>query len=154
MADVTILSGGGAKPSGIVNTVRFRNIQADLSVEPGDPIVLLDEIALSDASAAATANCAGIAVSAGEESTNGTAGGYIDVQYAGPCTLTTAQWDRVTGGSGGLTPHAVYFVSPTTAGRLTTTDPEPLGDYATKVGFALNATTMMLQITPTKAPPA
>src|SRR3972149_7086442 len=37
---------------------------------------------------------------------------------AGPLTLTTAQWDAVTGAVGGLTPGARYFVAPGPAGFL------------------------------------
>lgn len=38
----------------------------------------------------------------------------------GELTLTTAQWDVVTGGSGGLTTGLNYYLSSTTAGRIST----------------------------------
>ena len=144
MADLTILSGGGAKPNTRMNTFRAGNIADDISVEPGDPVVILDEVDWCDATARATSNCAGLAVSSGERQTDGTPGGFIDIQYAGPCTLTTDQWDRVTGGTGGLTPHSTYYLS-ATRGKLTTSVLES-PDYVAPIGFALTATTMMIQI--------
>jgi len=38
----------------------------------------------------------------------------------GELTLTTAQWDAITGGSGGLTAGLNYYLSSTTAGRIST----------------------------------
>lgn len=62
---------------------------------------------------------------------------------AGPLTLTTAQWDAVTGGVGGLIPNALYYVAPGPAGFLTALSPTAgSGDSAKIVGIALNTTTM------------
>jgi len=138
MADTVITSGapGPVRP----NAFRASSIQADISVEPGQPVTLFDLLGFSQANAAASANVAGLAATAGEKP------GSVDVQYAGPMTLTTAQWDFITGQSGGLTPHAIYYLSAATAGKLTTTAPVSGGSFVTPVGFALNATTMMVQI--------
>ncbi len=138
MSDVSIIAGAPKNPR--ANVFRANNIQNGISVDPGDVVILFDEVRFAKADAAATANAAGIAVSAGENP------GSVDIQYAGPCTLTTEQWDAVTGGSGGLTPHDKYYLSPTTAGHLTTTKPTSGGNFATYLGFALSATTLMIQI--------
>lgn len=59
-------------------------------------------------------------------STKSGAGPYDYTGVAvGEVTLTTAQWDVITGGSGGLMPSngPVYYLSAATAGRITTTAP-------------------------------
>jgi hypothetical protein len=68
------------------------------------------------------------------------------VQYivAGPLVLDTASWDVSTGGSGGLVPGQIYYLSQTEPGRLTTL--YPFTGTATKIGRALNSTTLNVQI--------
>jgi len=119
--------------------------QDDISVDLGAPVVLLDELGLCRANAAATSNCAGLCNGAGEKNSVTGAPGQVRYQYAGPLTLTTAQWDNITGQSGGLTPHATYYISAATAGRLTTTPPSN-PNYIAPIGFAMDAETMMIQI--------
>lgn len=66
------------------------------------------------------------------------------VQYAGELTLTTAEWDVVTGGLGGLTPDAPYYVSDAVGGQITDTPPVAPGSFVSRVGIALSATTMLI----------
>jgi hypothetical protein len=62
-------------------------------------------------------------------------------------TLATAVWDSVTGGSGGLTEGAIYYVSAATAGHLVVTNaPSGTGDFALGVGVALSATQLLVHI--------
>lgn len=61
------------------------------------------------------------------------------VQVEGVVELTTAQWDAVTGGSGGLTPGAIYYVG-TTAGQITATAPSTMGQFVKPILHALSAT--------------
>lgn len=68
-----------------------------------------------------------------------------DVQVEGILTATTAQWDVVTGGSGGLTAGSTYYVSAATAGLLTTSAPAN-PNYITPVGIALSTTQMKILI--------
>jgi hypothetical protein len=139
MADTTVTTQSPAPPH--FQTFRGK-VSADISVDPGTPVTTDPsggDIIFSRANAGGTANVAGLASSAGE------APGNVNVQYGGPLTLTTEQWDARTGGSGGLTPGDVYYLSAATAGLLTTTPPvNP--NYITPIGFALSATTMQLQI--------
>lgn len=141
MADAVVTTYSPPSPSFFT----FRaSVAPDISVDPGTPLVPTggganNNVIFSKANAGGTANVAGLAATAGEFP------GNVDIQFAGPLTLTTAQWDARTGGSGGLTPNAVYYLSAATAGQLTTTPPtDP--NYITPIGFALSATTMMLQI--------
>ena len=58
---------------------------------------------------------------------------------------TTAEWDAVTGDSGGLTYGADYFVSATT-GQLTKTPPTTVGQCVTIIGTAISTTELALKI--------
>jgi hypothetical protein len=69
-----------------------------------------------------------------------------NVQMDGIVEATTTQWDAVTGGTGGLTPGAIYFLSAATAGRLTLAPPTTVGHYVARVGRAVSATKMDLAI--------
>lgn len=64
----------------------------------------------------------------------------------GRLTATTAQWDAVTGETGGLTAGSVYYLDPSTAGKLTTTAPTTEGDTVVRVGKALSATVLEISI--------
>lgn len=68
------------------------------------------------------------------------------VQTDGQLTATTAQWDAVTGGSGGLTAGSVYYVSAATAGQLTTTAPTTTGQFVVRVGKAISTTVLDISI--------
>jgi hypothetical protein len=92
--------------------------------------------------AAGSSRCIGLASSEGAAGEPG-----MHAQYAGPLTLTTAEWDaRVTGQSGGLTPGAEYFVSAAAAGKLVVAAPSGGGQYVAPVGVALSATTLVIQL--------
>jgi len=45
-----------------------------------------------------------------------------------------------------LTPGATYFLDPSTAGRITTTAPTTAGQYVVRVGRAVDATTLDIEI--------
>lgn len=70
------------------------------------------------------------------------------IQTDGILTATTAQWDIITGGTGGLTAGSVYFLSSTTAGKLTLTAPTSSGEYVTRIGRALSTTQLDISISP------
>lgn len=127
------------------NQAVSNNPAADISVDLGAPVILLDELNFCQANAAATANCAGLCVASGERNSVLGAPGQVRYQFAGPMALTAAQWDHITGQTGGLTPHATYFISAATPGKLTTTPPSN-PNYIAPIGFAMNPTTMMIQI--------
>jgi len=94
----------------------------------------------------ARGNAAGTAPVAGLCMRNAASGEPAPVQFAGPLDLPTAEWDAVTGGTGGLTRGAYYYLSSATAGHLTTTEPSSEGTFGIRVGYALSTTTMLIQI--------
>lgn len=66
----------------------------------------------------------------------------------GTLSATTAQWDAITGQTGGLTAGAVYFLDPATVGKLTVTCPTTVGQLVTLVGQAFSTTDMEVGIEP------
>lgn len=71
-------------------------------------------------------------------------GQVVKYVAAGPVVLGTATWDVATGGSGGLVPGQLYYLSQTKPGQLTTQ--YPFSGAAVKIGIALNPTTLNVQI--------
>ena len=67
----------------------------------------------------------------------------------GLVTMTTAEWDVLTGGAGGLTAGALYFLDPATVGGITLTAPTTVGECVVELGLSLANTEMLLAI---KAP--
>ena len=115
-----------------------------ISVDPGDPVTPdpgdsgVIYLARNDNTHDAAANVLGFARSAGESP------GRAMVFYGpGPLTLPTTRWDALTGGSGGLTPGSVYYLG-ATKGSITATPPG--AGISTALGFAISATTLMVQI--------
>ena len=110
---------------------------------PGTPVYQSDSadgtVLAAQGDDSETASVTGIAVAIGIE------GSSVLVKYAGPLRLTAAQWDAVTGDTGGLTRGARYFVSSSASGELTTTAPVGSGDFVTQVGIALSSVDMMIQ---------
>lgn len=70
------------------------------------------------------------------------------IQTDGILAATTGQWDAVTGDTGGLTAGTVYWLDPTTAGKLTTTAPTSVGQYVVRVGQAISTTELEISIEP------
>ena len=64
----------------------------------------------------------------------------------GPLVATTGEWDAVTGQTGGLTPGAMYFLDPSTAGMMTTTPPTTVGHLVCKIGEAISTTEFEISI--------
>lgn len=70
------------------------------------------------------------------------------IQTDGVVEATTTQWDTVTGGSGGLTLNAIYYLG-TSVGTLTTTAPSAIGEVVAPIGKALSTTELLLEVGPT-----
>jgi len=68
----------------------------------------------------------------------------VTIQFTGPLTLTTAQWDARTGAVGGLSAGFWYYLTAATPGGLTTTAPSVAGQFVTPVGYAWDATLMII----------
>ncbi len=69
------------------------------------------------------------------------------IQTDGVVTASTAQWDLLTGGSGGLTPNTLYYLSETVKGKLKPTS--PTSGYVVPIGSAISATGLKLNLNST-----
>lgn len=110
----------------------------------GSPVYISGNNAfqLARANAGATVNVIGLVREANiAAAANGT------VQTDGTLTATTAQWDAITGESGGLVAGGVYFLGAAAAGRLTRTAPTTQGEYVLQIGKAISAETLEITIT-------
>lgn len=117
--------------------------------EGAAPIVIASPVYVSGASAAKLAKADDVATSAviGLWLSASTAPGASgSCATSGIVTATTAEWDAVTGGAGGLTAGTLYFLDAVTAGRLTSAAPSTPGQVVTQCGRALNTTQMVLQL--------
>lgn len=97
--------------------------------------------ALARADASATKNVIGLV-----KDTTIAASATGNVQTDGLLVATTAQWDAVTGQTGGLSPGAWYYLSPTTAGGLTSTPPSTANQYVVPIGLAISSTALDIRI--------
>ena len=100
-----------------------------------------DEMDLAQADAVATKDVLGFVA---ETSVAAAASGAV--QSDGVLSATTAQWDAVTGDSGGLTAGSKYYLDESTAGMLTTTPPSGSGEFVAMVGMGLSTTEMEISI--------
>ncbi len=99
-----------------------------------------DNAIMAQADTQNTVRVAGLA----ESTTNN--GDPIEVISDGVFVATTGEWDTVTGDSGGLTPGSDYWLSAATAGKLTTTAPDSTGNFVQRVGHALSATELEIEV--------
>ena len=119
---------------------------ATVNLLPGTPVcstIATDgEVTKAKADSVNTTYVQGLCSSAGA------AGEPVHVQNSGPLSLTTAEWDAITGDTGGLTNGVPYYLSAATAGKLTTTAPSSNGQFREPVGIGQSATTMIINILP------
>ncbi len=70
------------------------------------------------------------------------------VQSDGIVSLTTGEWDAVTGETGGLTFNQIYWLDPDTPGKLTETPTSTVTELVVRVGKGLSTTEMLVAIQP------
>lgn len=92
------------------------------------------------ANAISTSQVVGLTIASISASATGT------VRSSGPVTLTTGEWDAITGGTGGLTIGSRYYLDPSTAGKLTLTPTDSTGNFLVEVGKALSTLKMLVAI--------
>ena len=109
----------------------------------GTPVYIsgADEVDKAQANAAGTRRVAGLVADASIA-----AAAVGNVQTDGVVVATTAEWDAVTGQTGGLTPDALYYLDADNVGMLTIVAPSGSGEYVHLIGLALSATEMDLEI--------
>lgn len=122
-----------------INEVDFLTVNNETGVTlvkftPVYQTAVANEVAKAHASALATARVIALLAEAIADGASGAA------LSDGRLTGSTAEWDAITGQTGGLTPGSKYYVSPTTAGMLTTTPPTVDGHVLAPVGTAKSAT--------------
>lgn len=142
MADVSLGGGGGKTPG----TPNIYSPIAAVNFPPGTPVAasisVAGEVQLAGANGGTFSCPTGIAV------TTGISGHHVLVQYAGPITLTTDEWDAiVVSGSGGLSPGIFYYLSDDADefGKLTTTPPSDPATVVAPVGIALSPTDFLVR---------
>jgi hypothetical protein len=151
MSNVTIRTGPAGLPPSNVQAGTTHTAIADagphtpISYPPGTPVA-------PSATKARTvvpgrANAAGTSSLAGLTATPADVGDPVKVQSDGVLTLTTEQWDAITGDSGGLVRNTRYYLNATFfEGRLTTTPPSSVSTFVAPVGVALSATDFLIQL--------
>jgi hypothetical protein len=124
-----------AAASSEVDVISMSNAHT-ASLTIGQPVFVSSAgaVNLASASASGTSRVLGLVKDA---SIAASASGFI--QTDGILSATTADWDAVTGATGGLTAGAVYYLS-TTAGQLATAAPTGAGQFVMKVGMGISAT--------------
>lgn len=123
------------------------NAQAAADLDKGNAVYFsnISEANLAQANGAVAKNVAGIVTVAAD------IGFTATVQTDGHVTLTTGEWDAVTGETGGLTPGKLYYLSPATAGNIEVAPASASsGEYVAPLGTALNTTVLKLDTEPTK----
>jgi hypothetical protein len=118
------------------------NGEASVALTCGQPVYLsaASTVKRAQANAALTQRVVGIV---SDPTIAAAANGLVAL--AGPITLTTAQWDAVTGQTGGLTPGP-YYLDPASPGKLSTVGTS--GQYFVPIGNAINTTTLAINLQP------
>lgn len=117
--------------------------QVDSTVVPGTPVysTIGSHFEIAQADALGTTKAIGLSLTATS------AGSAADVQTQDIVTLTTVQWDAVTGGSGGLTSGSTYYLGGAAPGTLVTVPPAlPVSTHNVRIGVALTSVTMDVKI--------
>jgi len=106
------------------------------------PLSLGGQVGPASAGSILGASTSGLAV------TPGVAGGPVNIRFSGLVTLTTDEWDAITGEVGGLS-VGPYYVSDSVSGQITFTRPTTPGHFVTQIGLALSPADFLVQIGPT-----
>lgn len=110
--------------------------------EPGGvTTVQQTDVRASELQFSAFAGVSGVVTAVNED-------GTVEVQTSGIVQLTAAQWDTATGGSGGLTLGSTYYPTAPPGAGVTSTRPSLPGDFVTRVGIAISATQLLLEVAP------
>ncbi len=123
------------------DSIDFINLNAGAITRAQLVFAAAGGVDLAQADALSTARVVGLV----EDVTVAT-GAVAAIRIAGPITFTTAEWDAVTGDSGGLTAGIRYYVDPATPGLLTSTAPTTVTQVVTDVLLALSSTTAIIDI--------
>lgn len=112
-------------------------------IPPGTPVKCIGASQVGEAQADSLANAKVIALTT---ETIADSGGTGVAQTDGRITLTTGEWDAVTGQVGGLTFGAKYYLDPASPGMMTTTPPSVDGQVLAPLGSAKSTTLFEITI--------
>ena len=128
---------GGASDSIVI-------LETDSTLVPGTPLYITAGAHFEIAQATGQPQTKVVGIS----TTNTGAGNAATAQTQDILTLTTVEWDAVTGDTGGLTPGSVYYLS-LTLGLITKTPVIPLAPnvrFNSRIGIAISDSKMNLLI--------
>lgn len=160
MTDTMHRTGSAGLPPGNIVAANTYNPTAGASVAipgrtsypPGTPVC--QSLAQDKTAIPARANSVSTSSLTGLAAGPGVVGDPVFIQFAGVLHLETAQWDAVTGETGGLATGVPYYLSPGfQEGRLTQTPPSTPGNFVASAGVALSPTDFLIQLcAPTEVP--
>jgi len=139
------LQAGDTVDSPISELVKFTMTNANAgALVCGTPVYVssADHIDKGRADSISTSELIGLMLSASTAS-----GGNGIVVCDGVLTLTTTEWNAIVG-TAGLVTASVYYLDPTTAGKMTTTAPTTPGQWIVRVGYAISLTQMNIELQP------
>ena len=117
-------------------------LETDVTVLAGQAVYIKgtnSHLALAQANAVATAQPIGLA--------QADTGPTFSCRFTMNGGMTMTDWTAATG-STNLTPGAVYYLDTATAGQLTKVPPATVGQYVVKVGTAVSASMLNIEIEP------
>jgi hypothetical protein len=130
------------------NPHTFTSVARESDLPMGTPVTAATSVEGEGVMAASGASEA-LSVAVGLTTRFARDGEPVLVQYAGPISMTEAQWDAVADTSGGLTPGATYYLEDgIISGKLTETRPSAPGSQICPMGFASSPTTLIVQMGP------
>lgn len=149
MADTTIVVSGptGSRPPATppVTPPRTLSLTASLHLLAGMPVTQ-STLAGRTAVLPRISDGVGSATVVGLVAADTSQGGQAQVQPDGALTLTVEQWAAIGGSADGLVPGVVYYVNAEKPGLIASARIQRSGILVAKVGVALSATTMLVQI--------
>jgi len=141
MTDTAQIAGSRQPQFGTYNPIASVSLPVGTAVTP---LSIGGRVGPANAGSIVSAATSGLVVTPGVE------GHSVNVRFSGLVTLTTEEWDAITGQEGGLFAGSTYYISDTVDGRITFTRPTTPGRFVTQIGLALSHTDFLVQIGPTE----
>ncbi len=134
----------GDRLAPVPNSIQIINGE-DYTISAGQPIVIDDQNEAKYANAVINKDVVAFCVEDVLTTISGT------FQIDGILSLTTAQWDLITGEVGGLRPGKIYFLDDNDTGRIVRTPPTTPEHYVVRLGAAISTTDFAIMLgTPIK----
>ncbi len=119
----------------------YMSAEADSTIKIGYPIYIKSNGHLDPAQANAQATTGAVGVSISD-----TAAAAV-CKYITEGKVTRSDWTEIAGVTS-LTPGVSYYLSPTTAGHITSTAPTTVGQFVVSIGRAISTTELDIEIGP------